>query len=298
MKDSIANKIEANSSVSVVIATYNRDQCLFDTCLSFLKQDYSNFEILIVDQSEVISEEKKRFYQAHPQIKIFQLDKPNRCRAKSFGVQKSSNEIVLICDDDIICPPNLISTHISHYKNPEIGGVTCRVVEAGLLDTDTRNVLRFSFYGRIHRNAHSTSSCFVEFPDGPNMSFRRNLFDKVGYFDERFIGTGIMEEPDLAIRVRRLGYKIFFDASTTVMHFPQSNGNVKIKKQNQATWYYNFLYNYSLYHIKNGIGYKLFLFLPFNLLLVLNVVVKNRFSLRTGLLIFKGYVDGFFYKNS
>jgi GT2 family glycosyltransferase len=282
---------ESIFSVSVVIATYNREACLFDACNSLLDQDYNNFKIIIVDQSEIITERKRDYFRKHPEITIYYLDQPNRCRAKSHGVRQSQADIVIICDDDIVCQRNLISTHVRHYSESSIGGGCCRVYEEGLQPTTSRNILKISFYGRIIREAHSTTSCRVDCPDGPNMSYRRSIFDRAGYFDEAFIGTGIMEEHDMAIRVRRLGYKIFFDASTTVLHFPQQNGNVVIKNKNQVGWYHSFFTNFAYYHRKHKLRYRLIFFFPFNLLLTVKVMLQHKLSLSDGVFMLKGYFN-------
>jgi len=281
--------------VSVVIPTYNRTDCLLAALDSFLQQDYRTYEIIVVDQSEEISDQKRRFYEANPQIRVHRLDRPNRCYAKNTGVRLAKGEIVLICDDDIVVPRELITKHIKHYEDERVGAGSCRLVEDGQSTTYTTNVLRITPYGRIIQNAHSmTSIDDVGMTNGGNMSFRRQLILDVGLFSERLVGTGIMEEPDVCLRIRKLGHRIFFDATTTVHHYPQVNGNVAEIDTNRAHWFYGYFYNLALYWKTNGRYVELILSVPYVGLLALKQFVKHKLSFSDYLYMVRGYFDGMF----
>lgn len=283
---------ESTPSVSIVVPTYNRPGVLIRALDSLRRQDYGACEIVVVDQSESPSDDVLAYVRAH-QIHYHRLDRPNRCRAKSFGVLNASGHIVLVCDDDIVAPPNLVSTHVRHFRDPRIGAVSCRVYEEGQPITHTTRVLCISFYGRLYSNCHSLTSKPVEFLAGPNMSFRRALFEKVGTFDERFVGSGIMEEPDIAIRIRRLGYRIYFDASVTVLHYPQRNGNLALREQGRTGWYRDFFHNFVFFQRKYGRGWFALTSLPYHVLLAARQVVLRRLGLRDFLTMMGGYANGF-----
>jgi len=53
---------------------------------------------------------------------------------------------------------------------------------------------------------------------GGNMSFRRELLERIGGFDERFGYPSIYEETDVSLKVRRLGYNICFLPDAEVVH--------------------------------------------------------------------------------
>jgi GT2 family glycosyltransferase len=53
---------------------------------------------------------------------------------------------------------------------------------------------------------------------GGNMSFRRELLERVGGFDERFGQPSLYEETDVSLKVRRLGYKLFFLPEAEIIH--------------------------------------------------------------------------------
>ncbi len=278
--------------VSIVIPTYNRPDCLLRSCSSFLEQEYDPYEIIIVDQSEEVDPSTTKFLKSHPSIRYFHLSKPNRCRAKNFGVDEAKGEIVLICDDDVVAPSDLVAKHASHYDDRRIGAVSCRIVEEGQPDAHLLRILRMTVYGKIVNNAHSLHSQYVQMVNGGNMSFRRDLFVRAGYFDESFIGTGIMEEPDISFRITKMGYEIYFDASTTVRHFPQKNGNIHQMSRRRIDWFFSYFYNLAQ-SLKNNRKYmSLAMAGPFCLALALKQTMYNRLPFAASYEMFRGYLKG------
>ena len=285
-----------NKLVSVVVPTYNRETCVINALSSLLSQDYINYEILLVDQSDRHNPILMKFIQQHSEIKYFHIDKPNRCRAKNYGVSNSKGEIVLICDDDIVAPRNFITTHFKNYYDERIGAVSCRIIEEGQPTTYTKNVLDFNFFGKVTNNSHSLTSKYVKNLNGGNMSFRKKLFLEVGMLDEMFIGTGIMEEPDIALRIQKKGYKIYFDASCTVKHYPQNNGNLAALDNNRA-WYFYCYFNNLVYCLrKNDEFYKLFFCFGYAVLLTLKQTIQYKLSITDFFHILNGYFTGFTMK--
>ena len=232
------------AKVSVIIPTYNRDKCIIDLLNCLLKQDYGNFEILVIDQSERLTREKEDIIRREPGIlKYYKISERGRSLAKNYWILFSKGDIVLFCDDDIIVPENFISTHVGLYKDPEIAAGSCRLVETGQPAIRIRKPLRTTFYGRLINKPFSTQSDFVTSLNGGNMSFRREVLDKVGFFEEHFIGTSMVEEPDIAYRIVKSGYKLYFNASITVFHYPQSDGNIAEMKGRRADWFYYYFFN-------------------------------------------------------
>ena len=280
--------------VSVVVPTYNRTDCLLVALDSLLEQDYASVEIIVIDQSEEISERKRQYFEEHPEIAVHRLDRPNRCRAKNCGVRHAKGEIVLICDDDIIAPMDLVAKHAGHYDDKQVGGGSCRIVEDGQAETDTKNVLKLTLSGRIVNNAHSNlSQPRVASVNGGNMSFRRTLLmDREMAFEERFIGTGILEEPDLAMRIRKRGYRLFFDASTTVQHLPQRSGNLMALKHSRPDWYHDYFHNLALLWRKHKKPLRLIGSLPYVLATSIWQTMKYRLPVRAIRRMISGYLSG------
>lgn len=169
--------------VSVIIPTYNREKCILELLQSLFTQDYKNYEIIVIDQSEQLSEEKKTFIKSHKgKIKYFHIHERGRSLAKNYGILQAKGDIILFCDDDIIPPGNFLSTHVANYNENEIGAVSCRLVEEGQPAISIKNPLKATFYGKLINKPYSTCSGYVTSLNGGNMSFRRKALNQSGFF--------------------------------------------------------------------------------------------------------------------
>jgi GT2 family glycosyltransferase/glycosyltransferase involved in cell wall biosynthesis len=58
----------------------------------------------------------------------------------------------------------------------------------------------------------------VDYVSGASLMIRRDVFERVGGFDPRY-APGYYEDTDLAFAVRQLGLKVYYEPSSTVIHF-------------------------------------------------------------------------------
>lgn len=100
----------------------------------------------------------------------------------------------------------------------------------------------------------------------------------------------MVEEPDIAYRVLRNGYKIFFDASITVMHFPQNNGNIAYMHEKRAEWFYYYFFNLLIYFVKYG----RFINLPFVFIYSILLSAKHLIIYKMPIACYFKMISGFF----
>ena len=114
--------------VSLIIPTYNRERVLCDTIRYALKQDFGNYEILVIDQTEKHSPETCLFLQSLPEkVRIIHFFPASLPGARNRGVLEARGEIVLMIDDDVIIKEDFINQHLRYYQNPEVVCVTGRM---------------------------------------------------------------------------------------------------------------------------------------------------------------------------
>jgi glycosyltransferase involved in cell wall biosynthesis len=282
-----------NKKVSVVIPTYNREECLIDLLNCLVQQDYSNFEILVIDQSEVLTSKKELAIKQYPErLKYFKITDRGRSLAKNYGIIFSTGDIILFCDDDIIVPGNFISTHVNTYDDSSIGAVSCRLVEEGQPEKPIAKPLKTTFYGKLINKPFSTKSGYVTSLNGGNMSFRKDVLDKVGFFEEYFIGTSMVEEPDIAYRIVKSGYRLFFNASITVFHYPQYNGNIAEMKGKRADWFYYYFFNLSIFYLKYRRYWNMFFVFVYSIALSFKHTIKYRLGIKDYWRMMLGFFNG------
>lgn len=87
---------------SIIITTYNRPQKIIRAIKSVIRQTFTNFELIIVnDGSTKDYSEVENYINNYPQsIKYHYKKNEERSTARNFGVKQASGEFVCFLDDD------------------------------------------------------------------------------------------------------------------------------------------------------------------------------------------------------
>ncbi|MEH2209815.1 hormogonium polysaccharide biosynthesis glycosyltransferase HpsN [Nostoc sp.] len=251
--------------VTVVIATYGREEALRDSIVDVLKQDYPNFEVLVVDQTAKHQPEIQAYLEEMAEagkIKWLRLDWASLPGARNYAVRRASGEIILFIDDDVQLTPGLLAAHTKNYvQNPEVGAVAGRVFDKMKL-SDSGGDLQIEYLppeamdpgiAWYHIDlVHTIKPQQVLTARGCNMSFRREIFTKYGLrFDERFGGSAVREESDFCLRVRQTGYKIWYDPEAHLVHLGEETGGCHDISMRSLKYQLTFYHNHFLLGLKN-----------------------------------------------
>lgn len=241
--DILKNSAPRNSSdsvpkFSVVICTKDRIEDLAD-CLYYLtKQEFIDFEVVIVDGGgdTMVSDIAAKFGAVYvDQTKGGR--KMNISSARNLGILNSKGQFVAFVDDDALPSPRWLTTLYSCYVRTDaaaVGGpvVVSRQSERAqlshnhllhavlltILHDDTYDVGRICKSGLVTENWDSVGrgvqqvDCLL----GTNMSFSRDWLAKVGFFDEAI--SSLRDETDLCLRIVRKSGKILFAYDALVRH--------------------------------------------------------------------------------
>lgn len=215
--------------VSVVLCTYSQTRYddTLETLDSLRNQTYKNLEILlIIDRSLELydkykAEEKLRKY-SNLKMGLSQL--PGLSNARNKGVELSTGDIIAFIDDDAIAENGWIAQLVENYSNPDVigAGGPMKPYWAG----EAAQWIPEEFYWTMgcSYKSQKLSKHFVRSNFGSNMSFRREVFDLAGLFDDNFglmgdvMRTG--EETEFSIRALNTinNSKIVFDPAAVVYH--------------------------------------------------------------------------------
>lgn len=237
--------------VSVIIPTLNRNDILINTLKDLLLQDYPDFEIVVIDQTEQTRPELMDFIKKYPRIKYIHQTEKSSPRARNTGVQNATGEILLFLDDDVeIKAKDFIASHIENYQDPKIGLVGGRVIYNWEDNISYKEVGRLKYWGlKEITNFDSTQKTKIDHAPGGNLSVIKTIFEQVGGFSEIYKGNAHMEETDFCLMVRRAGHKMVFEPKAVLRHLQASSGG------NRAGDLYEFRYwlvhNYVVFYLKN-----------------------------------------------
>jgi len=192
--------------ISVIIATYNRQDFIAEAIQSVIDQDYNGIiEIIISDDGSIDKTlEICESFKSNININIKILKKPFYCNkqgvsgTRNRGIRKSTQPLISFLDsDDFLLPGHFNKIVAVLEKDDELGFAFCRILE--LREQNNQKLFRPWTHRRIFKsdiknpvisrgNVYHTNS-FV---------FRRKVFEKVGLFNESYSNA---EDSDLWIRI-------------------------------------------------------------------------------------------------
>lgn len=267
--------------VSVIISTYNRHNIICNTVNHMLKQDYPNYEIIVVDQTENIPAHIKSFFDKLSNkdvlyIRISEMGLPN---ARNVGINVSNGEIIIFVDDDIKpFDEHFIRKHAENYSNPEIVGVSGRIVDPEFpLESDPQQILKLTKWGTILGGKNGIVRTETDVLSGGNMSFRKIDALKSGLFDTDIIGTAQGEEISFSLKLlKNSGKKFVFDPTATLYHYALSSGGCHSRSVPPLYRHFCRFYNHTLICLKNKDRINPFFFLFGRIAAMLLIAVKSR----------------------
>ncbi len=243
--------------VSLIVPTYRRESFLRSTLLDVMQQDYPQFEVLVVDQTQTHETETETMLQelaSQGKIQWFRVDWASLPGARNFAIRRAQGKILIFIDDDVRMKPHFLDAHVQNFLDrPEVGAVAGRVLDRAIMEQDRpgftiedlpkeANDPGIAWY--YLDVVHTVKAQPIISTRGCNMSFRRELFTKHGLrFDERYRGSAIREESDFCLSIRGTGYQIWFDPKAVLIHLGESTGgchNISTQSlEYQITHYHN-----------------------------------------------------------
>lgn len=187
-------------------------------------------------------------------------------KAVNQGAKIAKGEFILILNPDSILPEYSLRRVIDFIESKEdIGAVGCRFIDGAgaFLPECKRNLpgiksALFKIFGKNHgyyaAQIGEESVEEVEVLTGAFMCMRRDLFTKLGGFDEDFFMFG--EDIDLSYRILKLGYKNYYLGDITMIHF---KGESSVKDANYLKHFYGALGIYYKKHVNQGMISDFFL---------------------------------------
>ena len=212
-------------TISLIIPTYYRYKYLDKIFNLINKQSVIPDEIIVVDQTPE-SDRPSNFYKNHckanPNISIFYLQNPSAPNARNFGAKKSTSEVLLIIDDDIIFNKDFVESHLKVMNEQSVDVVNGAVSSKEFLkneypwDIRTMDPVRF-FLGSPN---YKWEGMMCSITSG-NFSIRRDVYIKSGGFD---LFAPRMQDYEFGFRLFRKGAKIFYSYKPLAQHLRGEGG--------------------------------------------------------------------------
>lgn len=185
--------------VSVVIPAYNAMQYLPQTVESILKQTFSDFEVIIVNDGSTDDIETWVHTSVNdPRFRLISQENQGTAGARNTGIKHSQGEFIAFLDADDLWHPRKLEEQVRKLRaHPGAGLAYTWLQYADESGTRNGRIVKSSFQGNVWKQL--TAFNFVGC--GSNAMIRRTCFEAVGNFDQSL--DSYVEDWDMWLRIAK-----------------------------------------------------------------------------------------------
>lgn len=212
--------------LSVIIPTRNRARsltALLDSLDDVVCPDHVTLELIVVNNGSTDSTAKtlagRAASGAHRALTVINQEQPGKSRALNCALSLARGDVVLVLDDDVKVDANCIAKHIEAHERLGFAAIQGRILpgkDPKGQGIDPSRVREYNIpirdFGPELREIRGVI--------GTNVSFSREVLERVGLFDVRLGpgASGYSEDSEFSIRLRRAGFKIGYTPHAVAYH--------------------------------------------------------------------------------
>lgn len=203
--------------ISVIIPVLNGQKTIARCLESIREQTYDpqNYEILVVDNGS--EDNTVSVVKQFPEVILLHEERRNSYLARNLGARYAHGQILAFTDADCrAADRKWLSSIARAFNDSSVGGI-CGEIKA---DDPETLVERFQAHQDIFSQRTFQHSRTGSYPLTANAAYRREVFDKLGGFDEELFSGGDLE---FALRVEKSGYAIKTCWDCIVLHKHRAN---------------------------------------------------------------------------
>ncbi len=284
--------------ISIITINYNDPKVTCDLIASIKKNEYPNYEILVIDNDSkkgdpLIIKEK------YPEVKLF-LSPINLGFAggNNFGIKRAKGEFIFLLNNDTVILPNTIGLLIQQLKNDStIGAVSPKIkyyynpniIQYAGSTPISHLTLRNRHIGnrQVDKGQHDLERD-TNYAHGAAMMVSKKVVDIIGPMAESYFLY--YEELDWCEKIKKAGFRIRYIPTSVVYH----KESMSIGKDSVIKTYY-ITRNRFLYARRNIKGWKFFISM---LYMAFISIPKNTISNLQNFQKIKAYYSGLIWNLS
>lgn len=221
------------TTFSVIIPNYNGKRFLKVCFDSLADQSFSDFEIILVDNNSVddsIAFTKNNY----PDVEIIKMKHNGGfASAVNSGIKKSTGKLIALLNNDTEVDPDwLKEMKVAADQNPEADFFASKMVDFydhTIIDSCGLNLTwsgrSYNRFMNQKNSAKCRSDAYVFGACAGAAVYRREIFDKIGLFDQDFFMY--VEDVDFSFRAQLYGFKCLYVATAKVFHIGSASSGGK-----------------------------------------------------------------------
>ncbi|MCL4394063.1 MAG: glycosyltransferase [Chloroflexi bacterium] len=200
----------ARPHATVVIPAFNAGRTLAACLSSLAQQARDHDEIVVVDDGS--TDDTSKLALEFSTVRLIRTERRGAAAARNRGARNASGELLLFTDADCEPAADWLDKMCAAFADPAVAGAK------GAYRTRQRQVVaRFVQLEYEEKYARMRRAPSIDFVDTYSAAYRREVFARVGGFDESFPGASV-EDQELSFRLSELGFKLVFVPDALVYH--------------------------------------------------------------------------------
>jgi GT2 family glycosyltransferase len=212
--------------LSVIIPTRNRVESLkllLESLAEPARIGIPETEIIVVDNGSTDETHRwldtQREQNQSGRLLILDEPRPGKSNALNRALSVARGEIFMVLDDDVVIQSNCLAKHAEAHAATQFAAIQGRILAGKDSVGNPADANRLREYN-IPLIDYGEEIVAIRGLTGTNMSFKRAVFEKVGFFDPRLGpgAAGFSEDTEYSIRIRKAGFKIGYTPHAIVYH--------------------------------------------------------------------------------
>lgn len=207
--------------VTIIIPNYNGLKFM-EPCFKALRaQSDQNFELLVVDNGS--TDGSVKWLEDHQIPSIFLEENTGFSGAVNIGIRESVTPYVILLNNDTVPQPDYVKEMVKAIeRSPKIFSVSSKMIQLyqkDLMDDagDMYSVLGWAYQRGVgQKSSGYNKACRVFSACAGAAIYRREVFDKIGGFDEDHFAY--LEDIDVGYRAKICGYENWYCPKAVVYH--------------------------------------------------------------------------------
>jgi glycosyltransferase involved in cell wall biosynthesis len=170
-------------AVSIIIPTFNREKFVFAAIRSVLDQSFSDFEVLVIDDGSTDrTADIVRSFNSDKVRYVYQANH-GRSNARNHALRLARGHYIAFLDSDDLYMPGKLGLQVEYLDaHPDVG----MVYTSALCIDDSGSPISYSYDAKVSGWIYEDIAFFRPVTITlPTVMARREVFDKVGGFDEK-----------------------------------------------------------------------------------------------------------------